>query len=197
MAPLYSLIFGDPQPTRRQVLYIGRRPSRASRTHVEPISSKAAMSRKCRRASWACQQGAFHDQPCPAMNHPILKVLGTCSCQLLQGTHRTARDDGMKFANIYDVLAREPPLPELMPLTMISADPPRRMMSWFCLAGAMVGIPSRIYRISSQSTACIHRPGWFERFLREMVGQDGATSEGGQRIASREAKRHGLRRKER
>jgi hypothetical protein len=77
-------------------------------------------------------------------------------------------------------LAREPPSPEFMPLAVISADPPRRMMLWLCIAGVIVGSRSRIHRINSESIDCIHRLWtalsafcarwwvWMEVFLREV-----------------------------
>jgi hypothetical protein len=55
----------------------------------------------------AISQAVLHNKPGPAMNHPILSVLWTCSFQRSQRTHRTARDDGMKFAMLmYTVYPR-------------------------------------------------------------------------------------------
>jgi hypothetical protein len=57
----------------------------------------------------------------------------------------------------YDILAWEPFSPELMPLTVVSADPPGRMIRWFYLAGITAASPWSFYRITGKSTNYIHR----------------------------------------
>ena len=90
----------------------------------------------------------------------------------------------------WDILAREPFSPELMPLTMVPADPPGRMIRWLDLAGATAG---RLWHLQPphKHIHILYTPtlDGYERFLREMVGLDDNIPERRQYLGKRNRQR--------